>query len=163
MATEIKRSNWSRFCKRFTESNRYRIATVSVRRSGQGEQKIDDHHPFMGIALAKKGRLIDGIELFTAHPDPERLSEPAVSITQPVKVCVEEVPGGGSLLSVHSKDGTVARIELSGEADTARHRSFVEQLAYSYYERRGFAGGNDVGDWLAAESRVRAFEAQLTG
>ena len=74
MTTEVKRTNWSRFVKRFNSSNKYRPATVRLKRQGTDEIVLRDGAPLMGIALAKKGRLISGIDLFTIQPDPERLS-----------------------------------------------------------------------------------------
>jgi hypothetical protein len=35
-----------------------------------------------------------------------------------------------------------------------QRQSMIEQLAYSLAERRGFAPGGEVDDWLAAEAEV---------
>lgn len=45
-----------------------------------------------------------------------------------------------------------AGITVSGDA----RRAMVAQAAYLRAERRGFAGGDEVEDWLAAEAEVDA-------
>lgn len=47
----------------------------------------------------------------------------------------------------------------SGRSDTAltaAEQREVEQLAYGFYEQRGFQHGNDREDWLRAEAIVRS-------
>ena len=162
MATEIKRSNWARFCRRFNTSNRYRRASVSLKQKGRGEIRLNDASAFMGITITKKGRFIDGIDLFTAQPDPDQLTHPAVSIKQPTRITVEEAgQGSSSVILIHGQDGTIARVDLSGQPDPDQHQTMVEKLAYSYYERRGRTGGQDVDDWLEAERKVQAIEEQM--
>jgi len=162
MATEIKRNTWSRFCRKFNETNQYRQATVCVQQRNQNEIEINRDCPFMGIAVTKKGRLIDGIEFFTAQYDPHKLYEPILVVKQPVRILLEKDENGmDNHLSVESKDGTVAHIDLSGERDSQRYYSVVEKLAYSIGERRGFAPGGDRDDWLEAERKIKEAELQF--
>lgn len=161
MTTEIKRANWSRFCKRFNSTNQYRRATVTMK-NGRKEVEVDGDTSFMGMAISKKGRYIDGIQLFTAQTDPNKLSEPAITVKEPVKIAVEKgKEGDNDRLVIQGKDGMVARIGLDGEQDPGQHDSLVEKVAYSMYEQRGCANGNDVEDWLKAERMVRAIEQML--
>lgn len=160
--TEVKRNNWSRFCKKFNVSNQYRQTTVSVRRRNKNVIKISEHSPLMGITIAKRGRFIDGIDLFTAQHDPGRLAEPILSIKEPVRITLEKDDSGmDNRLSVESKDGSVASIVLLGEKDGRQYHTLVEKLAYSIGEHRGFAPGGDQEDWFEAERKIKETELQL--
>jgi len=162
MATEIKRNNWSRFCKKFNESNQLRHATVRVKHRDDNEVEIDRDSPFMGIAITKKGRLIDGVELFTDQYDPDKLTEPLVAVKEPVRIVMEKDRDGmDNCLTVVGKDDTVAKVVLSGQKVAKQYHSLIEKLAYSMYERRGFTPGNDVEDWLKAERKVKEIELQF--
>ena len=162
MTIEVKRANWSRFLKQFTATNQYRKATVSVGKPGSKQIPVDRDVPFMGVAIARKGRLIDGIELFTAQADPEKLNRPVISIRQPAKIVVERgADKSDNQLVVEAKDGTVARLDLSGMPQPERHRSVVEKLAYTIYERCGCEPGRDVEHWLEAERQIEEVEHQL--
>lgn len=46
--------------------------------------------------------------------------------------------------------------DRSGAALTAAEQRQVEQLAYGFYEQRGFQHGYDREDWLRAEAIVRS-------
>ena len=161
MTTEIKRSNWSRFCRRFNTTNQYRRATVTMK-DGANEAEVDRDIAFMGMAITKKGRFIEGIQLFTAHTDPTRLSEPTITVREPIRITIQkDKRRAGDALVIQSKDGTEARIGLDGEKDPQQHHSLVEKVAYTMYEQRGYTTGNDVDDWLEAERRVSAVEHML--
>ena len=162
MGTEIKRNTWSRFCKKFNTTNQLRWATVSVKARGENETAISQDQPFMGIAITKKGRLIDGIELFAARYNPERLAEPVVTVKEPARLVLEKSPDGtDNRLMIQSKDGSVASVALTGETGPQQRQAFVEKLAYSMYERRGCTHGDHVHDWLEAERRVKETELQF--
>ena len=162
MSSEVRRNNWSRFCKRFSSLNRYRPVSVRVKQNGSKEVEVSHDAPLVGIAITKKGRYIDGIELFTAQPDPERLNQPAVSIKQPVKIISQQDDEKkDNLLMIESDDGSQMKIELFDDTDSGKHRSYVEKLAYSMYERRGHGSGGDVDDWLEAERRLEEVAHQL--
>ncbi|MEW6411449.1 MAG: DUF2934 domain-containing protein [Candidatus Zixiibacteriota bacterium] len=162
MTIEVKRTKWVTFLKQFNATNQYRKATVSVKRPGSKNTPVDRDVPFMGVAIARKGRVIEGIELFMAQADPERLNQPTVSIKQPAKIVVEKgADESYHQLVVEAKDGTVAKIDLSGTPQPEHHRSVIERLAYSIYERRGHTPGRDVEDWLEAEQKIRQVEHSL--
>ncbi len=44
---------------------------------------------------------------------------------------------------------------MEKEARTHDHTREIAELAYSYWERRGYQDGHDVEDWLEAEQEVR--------
>jgi hypothetical protein len=162
MATEVKKNTWSRFCKKFNQTNQYRPAKVTVKRRGQSEVDIDQNLLFMGLTLGKKGKLIDSIELFTAHYDPERLTEPIASLKQPVRLLIEkDADERDNSLWIEGKDGTVVKVDLSGEKTPLQQQMFVEKVAYALSERRGFAPGGDIDDWLEAERKVKETELQF--
>lgn len=162
MDTEIKRNTWSRFCKKFTTDNRYRPTKMSIKQRGNGETAME-MHPFMGIALSKKGRLIDAIQLFTGRWDPESVTEPAMTVKQPSAMRLEkDKDGRDTQLRIKSKDGTEVTLNINGEKDPQQAKQLIEKVAYAMAERRGYTPGQDMNDWLEAESRVREAELQLT-
>ncbi len=162
MADEIRRNRWSQFFKKFSAGNQYRQSTVVVERSSSDKSVVMENVPFLGVAILKKGRLIDGVNLFTGRFEPEKVSEPVLSVRQPVKVEFEnEADGSCHWLAIHCEDGTVARVVLSGEQDPDRFHRLVEKVAYRIAEDRGFAPGGHVDDWLEAEKRIKATELEL--
>ena len=89
--------------------------------------------------------------VFLARPDPDDL-----------RILLEkDNDGTDNRLSIESNDGTVAHIALSGERDSQQYYSFVEKLAYSIGERRGFAPGGEKDDWLEAERKIKEAELQF--
>ena len=163
MATEVSRSNWSRFIKRFNFTNQYRPVRIRVKQKGAGEVEISRDDPLMGIVLTKRGRFIDGVALFTAKNDPDKLAEPTILLKGPVKISSDRDKTKKDLwLSVEGKDGTRIKMELAGDRDTQKVRSCVEKLAYTIYERRGHQGGHDMEDWLEAERLLSDTANQLS-
>jgi len=130
MKVEIKRNSWGRFRKTFNTSNQYRQSVLSVTRKNRKEIEICRDCPFMGIAIAKKGRLIDGVEFFVFQHDPNNLSQPVLSLKEPVVIVVEkDEHGSDTRLMVESKDGTIVSMSLTGENKPHQFRSLVEMMA----------------------------------
>jgi len=162
MIKEISRNTWAKFCKKFSQNNRYRLFNVYVNGNGGDKDASVWESPFMGMELEKKGRLIDGFRLFSAWADPQFPAQPIASIKQPTKLTLEkDEQGVDRKLTVYTKDGTEATIELNGDTDPNQHRVLVEKVAYTMYERRGYSHGNDHTDWIDAEKRVAETEAQF--
>lgn len=160
MAKEIKRNNWSRFCKRFTSSNQYRQTTMFV--SGKSDKKALSINPFMGLTLTKNGRFIDGIRLYSGGLNPDTVLEPVMTVKDPEKIFVEKTEDGQERqLNITCKDGTEVKIDIAESDEQSGYRSLTEKIAYGMFERRGFQIGNDMGDWFAAEERVRQAASQL--
>jgi hypothetical protein len=163
MLKEINRNTWSKFCRKFSSENRYRQFNVNVTGQNRKNDKIVWDSPFMGMALEKNGRLIDGIRLFSAWADPKSAALPTASFKQPVKIMLEKDKNGiDHKLMVHTKDGMEALIKLTGDKDPGKHYSLVEKIAYSMYEWRGHSHGNDEGDWIEAEKKVAEAEMQFS-
>jgi hypothetical protein len=163
MTTEIKRKTWSQFCKKFNATNQYRTASLRLTSKDRKTVDMDQNTPFLGLALTKTGRTIEGVALYTGKLDPERLTEPTLQIRQPEKIVVEHNGNGmDSRLVILGKDGTQASVALSGPKDLDHYRSFVQQVAYSIFERRGQSGGHDFDDWVEAEKKIKEAELQLT-
>ena len=162
MANEIKRNTWTRFCKKFSASNQYRPTQLTMKQK-KGDAVIMPLMPFMGVAINKQGRLIDGIRFFTGRADPENVVEPILTIKEPTKIHLEKDKNGvDARLRIRSRDGSETSLELTGDTETVQARKLVEQVAYSLYERHGYAPGNDMGDWFDAESKVSDAEHPLT-
>ena len=162
MDKEVKRNSWSRFCKKFNSANQYRRTQLTVRRKSQDTRSLT-MSPFMGIALRKKGKVIDAVEFFVGRSNPDRIAEPMLTLADPQKMWIEETTDGRhNRLMVTAADGTEVRLELSGEPDSHQARVLVEKVAYDLYQHRGQRGGNDLTDWLEAERKVRQAESALT-
>jgi hypothetical protein len=163
MTTEIKRKTWSQFCKKFNATNQYRTASLRLTSKDRKAVDMEQNTPFLGITVARSGRTIDALALFTGKLDPDRLTEPTLTIRQPEKIVVEHNGNGmDSRLVISGKDGTVASVALTGPKDLEHYRSFVQQVAYSIFERRGYSGGKDFDDWVEAEKKIKEAELQLT-
>lgn len=155
MMKEIKRNQWSRFFKKFNASNQYRELNISIRDNKADKNVLLGGSPFMGLALEKKGRLIDGVQFVAARADYERVTQPILSIKQPDRIYIEKSADGGERrITVKSKDGTEASAELGNQIPD-REQDLIRQIAYSIYEKRGRYHGNDADDWLKAEQKVQ--------
>lgn len=163
MTNEIRRSNWSRFFKKFNSANQYRPTKLNVRQSGSDDNSIPVES-FMGIALRKKGRFIDGIQFFNGGWSPDKVAEPIATVVNPSRVWIEkDQDGRDSRLQIRSDDGTEALLELRGEKQSEQEQSLVEKVAYSMFEHRGCCHGDDMSDWYEAENLVRQAESNLAG
>jgi len=162
MTKEVKRNTWSKFCKQFSTANQFRPTDIQIKQKGRNGNTRVSTYPFLGVTLEKKGRLIDGVRLHTGSWNPDELSASVISIKKPDKMMIEKNKDGrDSRLVVQSKDGLEARIELNGERDDGQYWGYVEKVAYSLYERRGYTPGNDQGDWYEAERKVKEVESQF--
>lgn len=162
MIKEIKRNVWSKFCKSFSSDNQYRWMSVYCADKKQEEGNSIAYSPFMGLAIEKKGRFIDGIRLFAGWSDPEQITHPIITIKGPEKVTIEkDSDGQDQRLTIKSKDGFETTVDLTGTKEFRRQHDFVEKIAYTLYERRGYQHGNDWADWLKAENLVKQAEEQF--
>ncbi len=162
MDKEIRRNDWSRFCKKFNVDNQFRPTTMSVKRRSEGTAAME-MSPFMGIALSKKGRLIDGVRFYAGRWDPEKVADPVMTVTEPASMKVEKDKDGRDVrLRIRGKDGTEVQLELMGDKNDSQTRAFIEKVAYAMYERRGYTPGNDWNDWFEAEHKVHEVKTQLT-
>lgn len=155
MTKEIKRNTWSRFCKKFSKDNQHRPTYISLENSDQNSQLNGES--FIGLALEKKGRFIDGIKLCTISGNPDSIFEPSVTIKDPDSVWLDKDDDGiDRFLIIESRDGTKASVELTGDKDK---ESNIRRMAYSLYERRGGNHGEDYNDWLTAEKLLEKTES----
>jgi hypothetical protein len=159
MMQEIKKNNWPKFCKKFSMDNQCRLVRINVMDKRNLYGGSTKESPFMGLLLEKKGRLIDGLSLYSAWVNPDKLTEPAASLKQPVKVLLEkDADGNDRKLVVYTNDGNTATIEFLGEKNP---HYLVEKVAYRIFEGRGMAHGNDMGDWFEAEKKIKEAEKQF--
>ena len=162
MDKEIKKTSWSRFCTQFNATNQYRPTKISVKRRSEGMADFE-MTPFMGIALSKKGRLIDGIQFYAGQWNPDMVAQPVLTIGEPTQMWLEQDKSGhDNSLRIRSKDGTEVHVELFGDRQADQAQRLVERVAYAMYENRGHEPGQDWSDWFEAEQRVRQAEMELT-
>lgn len=162
MTDEIKRNTWSRFCKRFNAGNLYRHTRLRVKQGDKTPGSLS-LTPFMGVTLTRRGRFIDGIQILTAGWDADQIVEPILTINEPEKIWRQKgKTGSDEGLRIRAKDGTEVELVLTGEPEPHQPVNLVEKVAYSLYERRGYAPGQDIADWLEAEQKVRRTEQYLT-
>ncbi|PKK83997.1 MAG: hypothetical protein CVT49_06105 [candidate division Zixibacteria bacterium HGW-Zixibacteria-1] len=159
MKKEVKRNTWGKFCRKFSADNMLRGASIRFNDRDQNDIQFSGEYPLMGLTVEKKGRLIDGILFYAGWTSPEKVAQPILSIKDPEEIIVEKDPDGNDIgLQVHTKNGGVAMIELAENTGSGRVETFVRKVAYSMYERRGYSHGNDMGDWLEAERKVKEAE-----
>lgn len=162
MDKEIKRNSWLHFCKKFSSDNQYREITIKFIDRHKKIVNVIEHQPLLGLSLTKKGRLIDGFQLYSEWGHVERVAAPVAAIKEPKRVKVGlDQNGREHILMIESEDGSRIDIELYGDRDENRQRGLVEKVAYSMYEKRGYTPGNQETDWLEAERIVRETEAQF--
>ncbi|MEW5924350.1 MAG: DUF2934 domain-containing protein [Candidatus Zixiibacteriota bacterium] len=159
MKKEVKRNTWSKFCRKFSADNMLRGAKVRFNDRDKNDIQFSGEYPLMGLTVEKKGRLIDGILFYAGWTSPDKVAQPILSIKEPDEIFVEKDKDGHDIgLQVRTKNGGVAMIELGESTGSERFQSFVEKVAYSMYERRGYSHGNDMGDWFEAEKKVKEAE-----
>jgi len=159
MTREIKRNTWSKFCKQFSTANRYRKANIQV---SQRDQTESSTYPLLGMSLLKKGRLIDGIQFYTGSWNAEKMTEPVVALKSPSKVVLEkDNDGRDSHLTIETADGIRASFEMIDDSGNEQYYEYIEKIAYSLYENRGYSPGADQWDWYEAERRVKETEAEF--
>lgn len=159
MATEIKRTDWGRFCKKFNTSNQFRPMRLTI---SETSHDPNWQAPFLGITLNVKGKSIDGVSIFAGNGNSEQIGAPMLVISNPAKILLEkDGDDHDSILTIRCKDGRTVRLELQGEKNPYLEGELVRQAAYSLYERRGKSHGNDWNDWFEAERRLRDLEEQL--
>ena len=152
---EIKKNKWSHFCKKFSAANQYRSVVLSLKSQDCEEYDVLQDSIFTGILINRKGRLIRGIDVFIDQSDPDRLMVPAMSIENPVEFVLNQgKDGADQWLTIEGKNGIVASFIFNGSASHQKRQAWIEKLAYTFSERRGFAPGNDLGDWLNAERAI---------
>ncbi len=155
MTNTIKRNNWSRFCRRFSTTNQFCEAEVRLIGSTAEPGDTIRRFSFVGMALKKEGRLIDGVQLFGATADGQPVAAPVLTITNPKEIVVErDQDGADRRLTVRSADGMEATVVIHDSSDSVSRRELVERTAYSVYESRGHSHGDDQQDWLEAERRL---------
>ena len=161
MSKEVKRTSWSRFLKRFSAKNRYRPIEVSIT-TPYSEKSTLKPVPFLGVTISKNGRLIDGVQVMGGKWDPENVTEPVWTVREPARMLVDKDGQGiDACLRIQSKDGSEVCLNLIGDTQSWQADDLVEKVAYALYQRRGGQPGQDTGDWLEAERRVREAEMEL--
>ena len=161
MTKEVKRNQWAQFFRKFNASNQYRHVRVSFRDKDSAREFPLYENPFLGLALEKKGRLIDGVQFYAGRADSDIVSEPVISLKQPERILVEkDETGSERRITIKTRDGLEATADL-GDYDSEKGRRLVEKVAYSIYQKRGGRHGNDADDWLEAERKVREAEAMF--
>jgi len=159
MKKEIRRNEWSRFCRQFSARNQYRSAKLRVQAGSRKEQIRDETAPLLGMSIEKKGRLIDGIQIVALGWEADRVATPLMSLKQPSEVFIErDRSGTDTRLEIRAKDGSKATVDLMDAVDPQVKQRLVERVAYSIYEKSGHSHGDDVDHWLEAESRIVSAE-----
>lgn len=155
---EIRRAQWAQFFRKFSRENHYRQIHICYKDSeGQKEIQLDDH-PFIGLALAKNGRLISGIQFYAGRGDASNVAEPVLTVQNPERVVLEKDDNGHDRrIYITTKDLNEVNAYI-GDRDDRLARHLVEKVAYSLYVKRGGSHGADGDDWREAEKKVRETE-----
>lgn len=75
-------------------------------------------------------------------------SKPAVKPATPAKPAATAKPAAAKATKPAAKKSNAAALTPE------QRRCYVEVAAYYMAERRGFAGGNEMDDWMAAEAEI---------
>ena len=154
MIKEIRRGQWAQFFRKFNAENQYRQIHITYRDSDNNKEIFLDGWPFIGLALEKKGRFIDGIQFFAGRDDVFNIAEPILTTKDPERIIVEKDNQGNDLrLTITTKDAYEIVAEL-GPHDYEQVKHLIEKIAYSIYVKRGGRHGADTDDWQKAEKKV---------
>ena len=155
MTNNIKRNNWSRFCRKFSTTNQFNNAEVQQMGSMSEQENRSQQFSFVGMALKKEGRLIDGVQLFGATSDAKSTTIPVVTITNPKEISVERDKNGTDRkLIIKSGDGKKVTIIMHNGVESDNRQKLIEKTAYSIFESRGHSHGDDQNDWQQAERLI---------
>lgn len=58
--------------------------------------------------------------------------------------------------SVHMRIGNLPRMIFEGQYTSTEYYRMIAQAAYYLAEHRGFSGGHELEDWLAAEHEINS-------
>jgi hypothetical protein len=126
MTNTIKRNSWSRFCRTFSTSNQFCDAEVRLMGLTAEPGEATRRFSFMGMALKKEGRLIDGVQLFSATADAQPVAAPVVTITNPKEILVErDQDGADCRLTIRSVPILTADKNWSKEPPTHYTKAVV--------------------------------------
>jgi len=163
MNREIKRNNWSRFCKSFSKSNQYRSAKVVQKQRGKAEEQLCGSFPLMGLKLTKSGRFIDGIEFYGSRAETDTAAEAVVGIKDPKRIVLSaDASGIHQTLQIETKSGAKVKVAMEGPQHGEMQQKIVEQIAHTLYETRGAGHGDDQQDWYTAQRIVEETESKFT-
>ena len=162
MFTDIKKTNWLQFCKKFNLSNQYRLMGVRIENESTGFVIEMESSIFLGFAVSKRGRWIEEISLIAGSKNPNNIAEPIASIFQPLTMSVmKDEMEVDSHLKITGTDGTTMSLLLNSEQNPQLRHTLKEEIAHSVFERRGCNHGCDLDDWDKAEKIITEAEHEL--
>jgi hypothetical protein len=162
MVKDVRRNDWARFCRNFSQNNRYRAALVRIENGPHNDGTSHGRFVFMGMGLEKRGRLIDAFTFMGAGSRPEEPIEAVLQIKAPKRLTQESVENGDRcLLTFETDDGARVSIELMAGTEADYREKVKAELAHTLFERRGCAHGNDLRDWFEAEHALQTAEECL--
>ncbi len=154
MNKEIRRGQWAQFIRRFNADNQYRQIHITYKDSSANKEISLENRPFIGLALEKNGRFIEGIQFFAGRGDVFNIAEPILTIKDPERIIVEKDGNGHDFrLTIKTRDCYKIVADL-GPHDYEQVKHLIEKVAYSIYVKRGGWHGADTEDWQNAEKKV---------
>jgi len=158
MFHEIRRAQWAQFLRKFSADNHYRQINISFNDSDGRKEKSLNGHPFLGLALEKKGRFINSIQFFAGRGDSEKIAEPVLAVGNPDRIIVEKDEDGlDRRVTIRTKDLREVTVNI-GSRDEEQARHLIEKVAYSLYLKRGGQHGAHSDDWHEAEKKAKETE-----
>ena len=154
MIKEIRGGQWAQFLRRFNAENQYRQVHITYKESDTNKEISLENRPFIGLALEKKGRFIEGIQFFAGRGDASNIAEPILTIKDPERIMVEKDNLGHDFrMTIKTKD-SYEIVAILGPHDYKQVKNLIEEVAYSIYVKRGGLHGADTDDWQQAEKKV---------
>ena len=153
---EINKKQWTRFLNGLSDDNRFARTEITRVDTAGNETALCSGSPLLGLGLSRnKGKISD----FEVRLGQVRDGSPAARSLQlglPVKIVYRKSgEGDKDIVEIKNDNGQKLIIRIYGRTVAESFGSFVQEMAYSLAEARGFAPGHDQEDWYTAEQLVR--------
>jgi hypothetical protein len=153
---EINKRQWSRFCRNIV--GRYQFARTKIMRIDPDgtETLATNDAALLDVLLKHKKGKISAIE---AKLGQIRNGSPAVSLAMlgaPVKILYgPSDDNDAEIIEVYNEDGHKMIFRIARHSIEQAYDSFVNEMAYTLAEARGFVPGHEQEDWFMAERLIR--------
>ncbi|MFZ5979658.1 MAG: DUF2934 domain-containing protein [Candidatus Zixiibacteriota bacterium] len=159
---EINKKQWMRFLDDLSEGSRFARTEITGVDTDGSEMSLCSGSPLLGLALSRnKGKISD----FEVRLGQIRDGSPvawSLQLGMPVKMVYRKSgQDERDIIEIHGRDGRKLIIRIFSRTVAESFGSFVQEMAYSLAEARGFVPGHDQEDWYTAEQLVR--KAALPG
>jgi len=116
MIKEIKRNVWSKFLREFSVENKNSHISARVVDYHKKNGAWISETPFKGLKLNKRGKLIDGVNLFAGEVNDINSEQEVLKIRFPEKIVLEKNSDGTpKKIEIHTNNDQVALLTFNNE------------------------------------------------